>query len=134
MKFIITGWVEVESSNIFITMTNNWTHTWFCTHIFWHDSRFFIFWNKDTIVNFLKKIHCSTNVFDSRCTYFIFDNRNEIFVILPMYCWLPSMSDNASMQLQIDSVLLADICIKNILPSLESEVTAGCICILQKAK
>ena len=42
----ITGWIEYEPSNAFSTPTDNLNHTWFGTHIFRHDTRLLIFWNK----------------------------------------------------------------------------------------
>ena len=47
--FCITGWIESEPSHPFSSPTDNWTWTWFCTHICRHETIIFIFWNKKTI-------------------------------------------------------------------------------------
>ena len=57
----ITGWVENEPSNPFITPTDNWTLTWFGAHIFLHDTRLIIVGNRNIIeiVSCIKQIEIS---------------------------------------------------------------------------
>ena len=92
MMFSINGWVEVEPSHIFSTKTTNWTNACIGTHIFWHNSRTLVFWNKETIAKlFLKKSHWNINVFDYRCNSSIFNNINTASTILPIDCRVPSV-------------------------------------------
>ena len=88
----ITGWLESEPSHPFITPTGYWTWTRFCAHIYWYNTRFIIFWNKNTILKlFLYKTCRNFHVFNSRSNSFSLNNINTTCVLFPMYCWWTSV-------------------------------------------
>ena len=125
----ITGWIESESSHPFITPTNNWTCTWFGAHIFWHDTRLLMIWNKETIINFfLYKIDSNANLFNYSSDYFILNNRDTNCVVLPMYystSVAPVCIYRSSVYLCISLFLLAALYMHLISPSVEPGFIAG---------
>ena len=75
-------------SHPFSAPTDNWTITQFGAHICWHDTRFLIFCNGQTIIElFLYKSESNLKVFNSSSKSFSLININATSIIFPMYCW-----------------------------------------------
>ena len=127
----ITGWIESESSNTFSTPTDNWTWTWFGKHIYRHDTRLLIFWNKDTIVKLLLlKTNRNVNVFNSRSN--AFDSTTEIQLVLSSQFTVGSLVWSSKDYIDLWIALFFLTALYTHIVCVESEAIYGWICTSQQ--